>query len=448
MRNIIGKLKNKVLSGVYTDTDFAAQKIMQLADRYRSIIDSQSDLICRFASDGTITFANAAFCDYFHKEQEEILGINVMSLLNKSRDELSRLVGTLDNKPSVTELRCDNKGSSGEINWCRFIYTKVSDSVIKEIQLIGHKVDWEIMGVSLDMHHIEKADHIDEAHGIEEINHIDEARGIDKVDYIDEARGIEEIDHIGEAHGIDKFDHIDEAQKFSNNPEAESEVFEGNVYDMVSWPVVVLEPDLTICSCNKMFAAFSGYSRDEAIGQELFSILVLPDFLEMLSYSELAKKPGDAELQCVDRFGNIRDVIINTSRLRKDGKLVLSFVDVTKKYVDNDLIKTLNNESIIVICKITGTVLAINRNCENATGLYCEQVKGMKYWDALCLESERKITQHIFKNIVVDKGMIESKQNWKTATGRAQAMELKNFALLDLNGNIEYIVIAGKVAID
>jgi diguanylate cyclase (GGDEF)-like protein/PAS domain S-box-containing protein len=42
--------------------------------RYRAIIQDQTDLICRFLPDGTLTFVNQAYCDYFGQSESELLG--------------------------------------------------------------------------------------------------------------------------------------------------------------------------------------------------------------------------------------------------------------------------------------------------------------------------------------------------------------------------------------
>jgi PAS domain S-box-containing protein len=44
------------------------------AARYRSVVDAQSDLICRFLPDSTLTFVNDSYCRYWHKTREELLG--------------------------------------------------------------------------------------------------------------------------------------------------------------------------------------------------------------------------------------------------------------------------------------------------------------------------------------------------------------------------------------
>jgi len=48
--------------------------------RYRAIVQDQIDLICRFLPDGTLTFVNQAFCDYFGQSESDFIGQSFMSL--------------------------------------------------------------------------------------------------------------------------------------------------------------------------------------------------------------------------------------------------------------------------------------------------------------------------------------------------------------------------------
>jgi len=42
--------------------------------RYRAIVQEQTDLVCRFLPDGTLTFANEAYCRYFDRCHGELIG--------------------------------------------------------------------------------------------------------------------------------------------------------------------------------------------------------------------------------------------------------------------------------------------------------------------------------------------------------------------------------------
>src|SRR5664280_343469 len=42
--------------------------------RYRAIVEDQTELICRYLPDGTLTFTNDAYCRYFGKRPDELIG--------------------------------------------------------------------------------------------------------------------------------------------------------------------------------------------------------------------------------------------------------------------------------------------------------------------------------------------------------------------------------------
>lgn len=54
--------------------------------RYRAIVQDQTDLICRFLPDGTITFVNQAYCRYFGRSFEDLLGRNFLEELVADAD--------------------------------------------------------------------------------------------------------------------------------------------------------------------------------------------------------------------------------------------------------------------------------------------------------------------------------------------------------------------------
>jgi diguanylate cyclase (GGDEF)-like protein/PAS domain S-box-containing protein len=49
--------------------------------RYRAIVEDQTELICRFLPDGTLTFVNQAYCHYFGKKREDLVGSSFMPLV-------------------------------------------------------------------------------------------------------------------------------------------------------------------------------------------------------------------------------------------------------------------------------------------------------------------------------------------------------------------------------
>lgn len=50
------------------------EELRRSETRYRAIVQEQTDLVCRFLPDGTLTFANEAFCRYFNLCNGELVG--------------------------------------------------------------------------------------------------------------------------------------------------------------------------------------------------------------------------------------------------------------------------------------------------------------------------------------------------------------------------------------
>ena len=51
--------------------------------RYRGVVEDQTDLICRFKEDGTLTFVNEAYCTFQGKSRQELLGSNFLRMLSE-----------------------------------------------------------------------------------------------------------------------------------------------------------------------------------------------------------------------------------------------------------------------------------------------------------------------------------------------------------------------------
>ena len=49
--------------------------------RYRSVVDTQSDLICRFLPDATLTFVNDAYCRFWNRTREQLIGTRFTEMI-------------------------------------------------------------------------------------------------------------------------------------------------------------------------------------------------------------------------------------------------------------------------------------------------------------------------------------------------------------------------------
>jgi PAS domain S-box-containing protein len=111
--------------------------------RYRAIIEDQTELICRFEPDFTLTFVNDAYCRFFNKKREDLLGFSFMPLIPpEHRKKVKTHFDSLGAKNSVATHEHQVIGKKGEIRWQQWTNRAIFDDqgVIKEFQAVGHDI--------------------------------------------------------------------------------------------------------------------------------------------------------------------------------------------------------------------------------------------------------------------------------------------------------------------
>ena len=126
-----------------TDRRLAEEALRESEDRYRNVVESQTELICRFLPDTTLTYVNDAYCRYFGKSREELIGTKYIELVPPSisswaTKEIESLVhngGTVTNEHEV--LLPD-----GRIGWQQWVDHAIRgpDGEILELQAIGRDI--------------------------------------------------------------------------------------------------------------------------------------------------------------------------------------------------------------------------------------------------------------------------------------------------------------------
>ncbi len=76
-------VSNLLLAAAATERRRALADVVENEKRLRTVMADQTDLICRFKPDGTITFANPACCAFHGRTEAELLGANFYKLLAK-----------------------------------------------------------------------------------------------------------------------------------------------------------------------------------------------------------------------------------------------------------------------------------------------------------------------------------------------------------------------------
>jgi PAS domain S-box-containing protein len=70
-----------VMHGDVTEQQRLHEALLQSEDRYREVVDSQTDLVCRYRGDAVLTFVNEAYCRFFGRSRESLLGRSFLELI-------------------------------------------------------------------------------------------------------------------------------------------------------------------------------------------------------------------------------------------------------------------------------------------------------------------------------------------------------------------------------
>lgn len=111
--------------------------------RYRAVVEDQTDMICRFLPDGSITFANKVLREAAGRSRDQLIGHNLVSLVPRSeRSRLKTLLTELtpDNPVQVIEHRVilPNK----QLRWLQWINRGLFDenNQLVEFQSVGRDI--------------------------------------------------------------------------------------------------------------------------------------------------------------------------------------------------------------------------------------------------------------------------------------------------------------------
>jgi len=108
--------------------------------RYRAIVEDQSELICRFRSDSTITFANEAYCRYFGRTRADLEGHSFMPLLpEEDREIIHRQFAALLPDANLAAYSHRVIQGDGRIRWVQWTARGFFDEV-------GQAVEYQAVG--------------------------------------------------------------------------------------------------------------------------------------------------------------------------------------------------------------------------------------------------------------------------------------------------------------
>ena len=120
-----------------------ADALHECEARYQALVELQTDYICRFLPDGTLTFANLAYCRYAGQLSHEAIGSQVLHWLEPSDRQAwqEQLRSVSPAHPEVIHFH-QSTAPSGEKNWQQWIDRAIfdRDGRLVEFQSVGRKI--------------------------------------------------------------------------------------------------------------------------------------------------------------------------------------------------------------------------------------------------------------------------------------------------------------------
>ena len=133
----------QLLAALVEERQQSAEAFQASELRYRDVVDTQSELICRFLPDTTLTFVNDAYSRFWNRAKEDLIGTPFLELIPESAREVARAhVESVIRRPR-TELNVHEvllpDGTIGWQEWINHVIRDSNGNVI-EVQGIGRDI--------------------------------------------------------------------------------------------------------------------------------------------------------------------------------------------------------------------------------------------------------------------------------------------------------------------
>ncbi|RJR31297.1 PAS domain S-box protein [Candidatus Parcubacteria bacterium] len=130
-----------------TEQKRADEEIKNSEKKHREIVQDQTELICRFKTEGTLTFVNNAYCNFFKKRRSDLIGNKSdFHIIGRQRQTFKSCFSGLskDNPVARNEQQfIDNDGKRYWLQWTdRLLYDETRNKIIG-FQSVGRDVTKE-----------------------------------------------------------------------------------------------------------------------------------------------------------------------------------------------------------------------------------------------------------------------------------------------------------------
>jgi PAS domain S-box-containing protein len=138
-----GKPADLVLIRDITERKQLEKILRKSEESYRAVVEDQTELICRFLPDKTLTFINSAYCRYFDVKRDELIGSSFMRLIPESDHEsVENHFASLSLENPLATHEHQVMAPNGEIRWQQWTNRAIFDDEgrIIEFQSVGRDI--------------------------------------------------------------------------------------------------------------------------------------------------------------------------------------------------------------------------------------------------------------------------------------------------------------------
>jgi PAS domain S-box-containing protein len=120
----------------------ATRELAESEARYRNVVETQTELICRYLPDTTLTFVNDAYCRFFERSREQLVGSRFLDLLPEdaraqTRAHIQKLIECPESVIYEHEVLLPD-GTIGWQEWTDYVIARTDG--IMELQGIGRDI--------------------------------------------------------------------------------------------------------------------------------------------------------------------------------------------------------------------------------------------------------------------------------------------------------------------
>jgi PAS domain S-box-containing protein len=132
-----------VMHSDVTEQQRLNEALRQSEERYREVVESQTELVCRYRGDCVLTFVNEAYCRFFSRSRASLLGRPFLELVPEAAHAgIKEQIALMCRDRQVRSYEHEVLGADGSVRWQQWMDFPILDErgEIEEFQAVGRDI--------------------------------------------------------------------------------------------------------------------------------------------------------------------------------------------------------------------------------------------------------------------------------------------------------------------